>query len=63
MVDFLQEYGLWIVFGALFLFMLRGRGHGIGCRMGDHRANQAEDMGGSPDQARDGTDHRSAGCH
>ncbi len=63
MVDFLQEYGLWILFGGLFLLMIRGRGHGMGCGMSDHRANQAEDIEGSADGPRDGSGHNSGGCH
>lgn len=31
MTVFLQNYGIWIVAGLLFLFMMRGHTHGGGC--------------------------------
>lgn len=63
MIDFLQDYGIWILFGFLFLLMLRGRGRGIGCGMGDHREHHGEDSKGSPGRQGDGGSHHSAGCH
>ncbi len=41
MAEFLQNYGIWIVLGLLFLFMLRGHAHGGGgCCGGDHQHHQ-----------------------
>ena len=38
MWEFLQSYGTWILFGLMFLFMMRAHGHGShgggGCGMG-----------------------------
>jgi hypothetical protein len=51
MWEFLQNYGIWIVFGVLFLLMMRmhrggmhGNGMGGGCGMGmSHDHNQHND--------------------
>jgi hypothetical protein len=61
MIDFLQDYGLWILFGFLFLLMLRGRG--IGCGMGAHGEHHSEDRDGRLSKPGDSPDHPSAGCH
>ncbi len=43
MVEFLKSYGIWIILGLLFLFMLRGHAHGGGgCCGGGHQHNQDE---------------------
>lgn len=36
MWEFLQSYWGWILFGVMFLFMMRAHGHGDGCGMGGH---------------------------
>ena len=39
MAEFLQVYGIWIIFGLFFSLMLwgRARGHGMGCCGGGHQ--------------------------
>ena len=53
MAEFLQSYGIWIIFSLLCLFMPRGHGHGMGCGMGGHQHNpeqnpEAEKQEGQP---------------
>ncbi len=62
MTEFLQSYGIWIIFGLLFLFMLRGRGHGMGCGMGGHYNRDGEQKRGAGGIRVD-DDHRPSGCH
>lgn len=63
MVEFLQSYGIWILFGLLFLLMLRGRGCGIRCGMGDHGEHRGGDRQGRLAKPGDRTDHPAARCH
>lgn len=61
--EFLQSYGIWIFFGALFLFMMRAHGHGRGgCGMGghSHHEQKPEEVSGK-EQVSEGK--RSRGCH
>ena len=63
MIEFLQNYGIWILLGLFFLLMLRGHGHGMCCGMGSHHKHhggdkQSKTSGGDTDGGRP-----SAGCH
>lgn len=60
MTEFLQGYGILILIGLFFSFMLwrRIRGHGgMGCCGGGH-LHEPETM-----KQDDRSDHRSGGCH
>lgn len=67
MIEFLQAYGSWILFGLFFLVMMRMHGSqgGMGCGMGGH------DHGGRaeiPAEKREGQGeeqppHKSGSCH
>jgi hypothetical protein len=59
MIDFLQDYGIWILFGSLFLLILLGRSWGIGCGMGIHGEHHREDREGRLNKPGDHTDHPS----
>lgn len=65
MAEFLANYGIWIVFGLLFLVMMWGhsRGHGMGCGMGGHQHGSEE----KPDESKAGEQPQSgklgSGCH
>lgn len=65
MPEFLQSYGIWIIFGLLFLFMLRGRGHEMGCGMGGHQHNpeQNPEAGAEKEEGQPKSGRHSSGCH
>ncbi|MFQ6058532.1 MAG: hypothetical protein ACE5MB_06620 [Anaerolineae bacterium] len=62
MIEFLQAYGSWILFGLFFLVLMRMHGSrgGMGCGMGGHQ-HQAEEDQETP--ADDGNPGNGAGCH
>ncbi|MDE3076864.1 MAG: hypothetical protein KGJ86_15720 [Chloroflexota bacterium] len=46
MLEFLQAYWVWIVFGLFFLWMMRMHGGGGGCGMGhEHPQRRDQDQG------------------
>jgi len=51
MIEFLQTYSSWIIFGLVFLFMMRMHGGhgGGGCGMGSHDHSNGN---GQPDKER-----------
>ena len=58
MAEFLQIYGIWILFGLFFSLMLwgRARGHGMGCCGGhqhEHETVRKDDQ----------TSNQNRGCH
>ncbi len=58
MTELLQSYSIWIIFGLLFLFMLRGHGHGVGGHY-NRGGEQKRGVG----EIRVDDDHRPSGCH
>ncbi|MCL5074664.1 MAG: hypothetical protein M1136_03295 [Chloroflexi bacterium] len=66
MGEFLQGYGIWIVFGLFFLFMMWGqsRGHGgMGCGMGGHQHNPPQNPEVGKEEDQQGSGKHNAGCH
>lgn len=65
MLDFLQSYGIWIVLGLLFLFMLRGHARGGGgCCGGDHQHDKDSEKVTEAIKVNDGQEKKSgSGCH
>ena len=69
-LKFLQTYGIWIVFGGLFLLMMRVHGAGGGCGMGhEQRTGQTTSKSSGVDgdavrpvETKPGG-QRSSGCH
>jgi hypothetical protein len=73
MVDFIEKYGILVLFGLFILAMVwghlgrRGRGHGVGCGMGcgapeDHQAETMKGGKGVEAKRQDGGRHQH-GCH
>ncbi len=67
MIEFLQTYGYWIIFGLLFLLMMRIHGSygGMGCGMGSHdhaRTRTEEEPDGQVEKPQSGQG-QSSGCH
>ncbi len=68
MWEFLQSYGIWMVLGVLFLFMVRAHGHGGhgggGCGMGGHGHTKHPKEQDAVVEAREkGDSGTSGGCH
>ena len=63
MAEFLQSYGIWIIFGLLFLFMFRGHGHGMGCGMGHQHNGESQPKDGLPEEPEPKSTNRGSGCH
>ena len=58
MAEFLQSYGIWIFLGFLFLLMLRGHRHGMGC-CGSHQ-HEPETV---KEEEHQESGKRNSGCH
>jgi len=60
MAEFLQTYGIWILFGLLLSLMLWGhaRGHGMGCCGGHQHEPEAVKK-----EEQQETGKHSSGCH
>ncbi len=67
MWEFLQSYGIWILFGVLFLFMMRAHGHGGhggGCGMGGHERTKQPTDQHTVTKVEEKRDHDAGGgCH
>lgn len=70
MIEFLQAYSSWILFGLFFLVLMRMHGSrgGMGCGMGghQHQTESSHQHGAEKDQetpADDGNPGNGAGCH
>jgi len=67
MIEFLQAYGVWILFGLFFLVMMRMHGSpgGTGCGMGghDHGSHDEPAAEKREDQGEEEPPHKSGSCH
>jgi len=61
MAEFLQNYGIWIVIGLFFTFMIwrSVRGHGAGCCGGEHEHAPEKAI----EKEQQGEGKHSSGCH
>jgi hypothetical protein len=66
MGEFLSSYGLWVIFGLFFLFMMWGHGRGrggMGCGMGSHQHKPGQDPKVEAEEGQPRSGRTGSGCH